>query len=322
MTKNLIVDISHHQPSNKIDWAQAAKEVSLFIIRVQYGSTTIDREYKNHVANCKKYGISFAHYAYGCYVSVNDAKVEANDFIKRMDKEAKFLVLDIEQDTVNACGTAKLQEASQAFIDICKAAGYKTGVYISHHLYNQYGLNKLKSDFLWLPRYGSDNGTPQTKPDYPCDLWQYSQNCKVDWYFSNLDLNQLNSDKSLEWFIGEQKVVEAPKVEVKAETSVSNDSYLHVVKSGDTLSKIAVKYGLTVDYLVKLNNIDDPNRIYVGQRLKLKGNASTAQYYTIKSGDSLSKIAANYGTTVNQLVAWNNIKNKNVIYAGQKIRVK
>lgn len=45
-------------------------------------------------------------------------------------------------------------------------------------------------------------------------------------------------------------------------------------------------------------------------------------YYTIKKGDTLSKIAKAYKTTVEQLVKWNNIKNKNLIYPGQKIRVK
>lgn len=48
----------------------------------------------------------------------------------------------------------------------------------------------------------------------------------------------------------------------------------------------------------------------------------SAEYYVIKRGDTLSGIAKRFGTTVNQLVAWNGIKNPNLIYAGQKIRVK
>lgn len=52
------------------------------------------------------------------------------------------------------------------------------------------------------------------------------------------------------------------------------------------------------------------------------GSASSSQYYTIKSGDTLSGIAAKYGTTVSQLQAWNGITNPNLIYAGNKIRVK
>lgn len=197
MSNHLIVDISHHQPSNKINWAQAAKEVALAIIRVQYGSRTIDQEYKNHVANCKKYGIPFAHYAYGCFVSVQDAIVEAQDFLNRIDKEAKFLVLDTEDDTVKACGK-DVARASQVFIDTCKKAGYKTGFYVSHHLYTQYGLNNVKADFLWLPRYGN-------QPNFPCDLWQYTDRGRVGWYSGNLDLNKIIGSKSLSWFLGEKE---------------------------------------------------------------------------------------------------------------------
>lgn len=51
-------------------------------------------------------------------------------------------------------------------------------------------------------------------------------------------------------------------------------------------------------------------------------SSSSVEYYTVVSGDNLTKIAARYGTTVNQLVSWNNIKNPNLIYVGQKLRVK
>ena len=54
---------------------------------------------------------------------------------------------------------------------------------------------------------------------------------------------------------------------------------------------------------------------------RLYGKPS-AEYYTVKKGDNLTKIAKKYGTTVNQLVAWNNIANPNLIYPGQKLRVK
>ena len=51
-------------------------------------------------------------------------------------------------------------------------------------------------------------------------------------------------------------------------------------------------------------------------------SGSSTTTYTFKSGDTLSGIAAKYGTSVSQLCSWNGIKNANVIYAGQKIRVK
>ena len=52
------------------------------------------------------------------------------------------------------------------------------------------------------------------------------------------------------------------------------------------------------------------------------GSGSSAVYYTVKSGDTLSKIAAKYGTTYQKIATLNGIKNPNKIYVGQKLRVK
>lgn len=54
----------------------------------------------------------------------------------------------------------------------------------------------------------------------------------------------------------------------------------------------------------------------------LNSKKETKVYYTIKKGDTLNKIANTYKTTIKQLTTWNNIKNPNLIYPGQKIRVK
>lgn len=110
-------------------------------------------------------------------------------------------------------------------------------------------------------------------------------------------------------------------------TSSGVSSTTYVVRSGDTLSGIASKFGTTYQHLANINGISDPNKIYPGQTLKISGGGSAPaspakQYYTIKSGDNLSSIASRYGTTVSQLCAWNGISNPNLIYAGTNIRVK
>lgn len=98
----------------------------------------------------------------------------------------------------------------------------------------------------------------------------------------------------------------------------------YTVKSGDTLSSIASKYGTTYQELARINGISNPNKIYPGQVLKIGGGSSipSTEYYMVKSGDTLSAIAKKYGTTVNQLASWNNIANVNKIYVGQKLRVR
>ena len=88
---------------------------------------------------------------------------------------------------------------------------------------------------------------------------------------------------------------------------------------------IAGKWGNGSDRKNKLQAAGyDYNAVQAEVNKKLGSGSSNSakQYYTIKSGDTLSEIAAKYGTTVSQLQSWNGIKNANVIYAGQKIRVK
>ena len=92
----------------------------------------------------------------------------------------------------------------------------------------------------------------------------------------------------------------------------------YTVKSGDTLSRIAAKYGTTVAKLVEINGIKNPNLIRVGQVLRLPGGAAK---YTVVAGDTLSRIAAKYGTTVAKLAADNGIKNPNLIHVGQVITI-
>ena len=92
------------------------------------------------------------------------------------------------------------------------------------------------------------------------------------------------------------------------------------------MSEIALKYNTTVSNLVRLNNISNPNLIYPGQKLIISKNASLGNecgkvLYTIKRGDTLTKIANKFDTTVSEIVSLNNIKNPNLIYAGTTIRV-
>lgn len=190
-----IIDISKW--NGNINWDVAAPQIDLAICRVQYGSRKVDERYKEYSTNLEQRGIPQAAYAYGMYISVNDAIVEADDFMARTSPKAKFLALDVEDDTLQACGAANLAKASQAFIDRCKSKGWKVGLYVSHHMYNNYGLSGVKADFLWLPRYGGQ------KPAYPCDLWQYTDTGYIDG-IGKVDLNRLNGNKSLDWFIGQE----------------------------------------------------------------------------------------------------------------------
>ena len=103
-----------------------------------------------------------------------------------------------------------------------------------------------------------------------------------------------------------------------------SSSATYTVQSGDTLSGIASKFGTTYQHLAEINGIANPNLIYVGQVLKVDGNAQTssAVYYTVQAGDTLSGIASAYETTYQAIANLNGISNPNLIYAGQRLRIK
>ena len=66
----------------------------------------------------------------------------------------------------------------------------------------------------------------------------------------------------------------------------------------------------------------DPDEVQAEVNRQLENKGTSVQYYTVQPGDNLTVIAKKYGTTVNKLVSLNGIANKNLIYVGQKLRVK
>ena len=107
----------------------------------------------------------------------------------------------------------------------------------------------------------------------------------------------------------------------------------YTVKKGDTLSKIASQYHVSLAALEKANSqIKNFNVINVGQKINIPGQSDGFQApatspakggtYTVKSGDTLSKIASSHGVSLAALEKANpQIKNFNVISVGQKINL-
>lgn len=97
----------------------------------------------------------------------------------------------------------------------------------------------------------------------------------------------------------------------------------YTVRSGDTLSSIAAKFGTSYQTLASLNGISNPNLIYIGQTLRVNGSANTGSvYYTVQAGDTLSSIASRYGTSYQILASLNGLSNANLIFPGQTLKIK
>jgi LysM repeat protein len=102
----------------------------------------------------------------------------------------------------------------------------------------------------------------------------------------------------------------------------------HRVKAGQNLSQIARYYGVSVQSIVRANNLWNPNYIYTGQLLKIPvpcsqppPQAKCTKIHVVKRGEYLKQLARRYGTTWQAIANLNNIKNPNLIYPGQRLKV-
>ena len=98
----------------------------------------------------------------------------------------------------------------------------------------------------------------------------------------------------------------------------------HKVKSGDTLSAIAVEYNTTVKEIKKENKLDS-DLIFTGQELKIDDlkveTKEETKTHKVKSGDTVAKLAEKYEVTVANIVAWNELKSADLIMVGQVLNV-
>lgn len=122
-----------------------------------------------------------------------------------------------------------------------------------------------------------------------------------------------------------------------------DSSITYTVRSGDTVSALAQRYGSTVDAIAKANGLSNAGLIFVGQTLVIPVKSGTTQpatltpvptlpstgptavpsggSYTVRGGDTLYALAIQFNTTVAALAQLNNIVNPNLIYPGQVLVV-
>ena len=107
-----------------------------------------------------------------------------------------------------------------------------------------------------------------------------------------------------------------------ASSSGASGPGTYTVRSGDCLSTIGSRLGVPWKSIASANDIRSPYTIYPGEVLTIPGGStSSGQSYTVRSGDTLSEIAAQYGTTYTRLAQINGIGNPNLIYPGQTLRI-
>lgn len=314
--RNQFIDVSSYQPDT-VAFFQAAKNQGALGVVVKLtegsedGSAYINPRAATQIRNALAVGLRVSCYHFARYTSVADAQNEARFFVK-IAKQFGMYDDTLMIDDAEVHSAADYQSASLAFLQEVEALGYKnTGIYSMKSFFtggilNSHGFGQRK---VWVAGYGVtslgiDNAA----------AWQYS------------DHGIMGIDTSYDFdgaFTTGSVSGSVPQITVPAPQPVQHVGHpamgIYTVQPGDTLSGIATKFGTTYQTLAAINGIGDPNRIWTGQVLKVTGQPTTQNTYYVQAGDTLSGIAAKFGTTVSALVSANGISNPNVIYVGQKI---
>lgn len=305
------IDISHHQRGIDL----GAVDVDFVICKATEGNGYTDEMCDTFYQKAKSLGKKLGVYHFARPDLGNSAEAEADWFVKETlgyHKEA-MLILDWES------GNLKDTTWARKWLDrVYSKTGVRPVIYMSASVMRSADWGDVVAgDYgLWVANYGTNDGTAQESVfnNYPLKywsfyaLWQYTSKGRLNGYNSNLDLNYFSGDGTA-WdkYAGGSPSSSKPSNPVET-------------KSTDELAQevIAGKYGNGDVRKQALGSRYDEVQARVNEIL----GTNKVEYYVVQKNDNLTKIANKYGTTVNQLVAWNNISNPNLIYAGQKLRVR
>lgn len=294
------IDVSYHK--GNIDWNKVKPSVSFVILRLGWignkNNHTIDPKFEEYYNKCKSLNIPIGVYVYNYCNSEESALNGAKWVIERLTNKTLELpvYLDMEDSSIASLGKIKLTNICIAFNTEIEKTGLWAGVYANLNWYNNFlDKNLIKKKYTtWIAHYTS--GIDKYKGEY--DMWQSSSTGRINGISSNVDTDYLYRDLisqigdisptnpndeilklANEVISGKYGNGEARKkalgdkysaVQAKVnELMAKRNEIKYVVKKGDTLSEIALKYGTTVNNIAKKNNIKNVNKIYIGQVLKI-----------------------------------------------------
>ena len=312
--KKFGIDVSVWQRG--MNFKQAKNEgVEFVIMRGMYGNAK-DTEFEKHYINAKNAGLGVGVYQWGRAANEAQAREEAQLLIEHCLKGKVFeypIYYDVEDAIILNKSINETTDIIKAWAETIENAGYFAGVYMNQSCFENdvIGDELAKLYTQWRAKWTTEDRKPNE-----VQMWQFGG-----------ETNLIRSNKITNMVCDQDYAYEDfPTIIKNAGLNGFNAIFPTTVKK--SVSELAVevingKWGNGESRKKSLTNAGyDYNAVQNEVNRLLNNNGTTAQYYVVQAEDTLSEIAKKYGTTVNQLVSWNNIKNANLIYIGQKIRVK
>ncbi len=315
------IDVSAYQ--GQINFAEVKNAgIDVVYIKSSEGDYLEDPEFKNNYNKAKNNGLNVGFYHFVRARNEEEAIKEAEFFSNVISGTDPNCRLAMDFEVFGDLSREEINFISMIFLEKTKELTGKDLVIYSN-TYDAINIfsNELAKQYpLWVAQYGvsrpSDNGKWSNWIGF-----QYSDNGEISGISGRVDLDRFTEAIFL------NNSSEVPKPQNPSPEEIQNVIF-YTVKRGDTLSKIAYMYGVTVEQIARENNIKNVNLIFTGEVLQITTSdtnsnnnitSSVTTYYTVKRGDNLYRIARRFGTTVNSIVKLNNIKNPNLIFPGQRL---
>ncbi len=312
------IDVSEWQ--GRINFKEVAESgIEVVYIRASEGTSYIDPYFMDNYRGAKENGIRVGFYHFLTATTTEEAEREAKFFvsnIKGLEPDCK-LAMDFE--VFNGLGREEINRISKVFLEKVEELSGKECVIYSDasNARDVFDEELAKKYPIWVADYFVDEPANNGK----WDSWvgfQYSDKGRIKGISGNVDRDR---------FTGGIFLSDTSSIPNDTTSNPEQNFKEIVIKRGDTLSKIAKEYNTSYQYLAKINNISNPNRIYVGEEIKVpvledeKIHDTSHRLYIVKRGDTLTKIAREYRLTVKEIVELNDISNPNRIYVGEILRV-
>lgn len=247
------IDVSAY--TGEIDYRQVADYgIRVAILRITELGNTVDPTFERNYRGFRENRVLTGVYKYSYALSVEEARQEAQAVLDVLrGRKLEFPVFyDVEWNQQRGLPSSELTEIIREFRRVIVDGGYLFGIYCNTNWYNSVlDVSALPYDY-WLAAYPyNDDGqlVPALRP--PVGIgWQYSSKGQIPGIGTYVDLDVFYTD-------------------------FGNDEpddekyFVYTVKPGDTLTAIAMRFHTTVEELVRLNDIQDPNVIQVGQELRI-----------------------------------------------------
>lgn len=312
------IDISQYQQALKM---QTVKNAGFEFVILRGGYTGYgparqkvkDPYFERFYKEAKAVGLPVGAYWYSCCNDKASGKAEAEFFYQNCLKGKRFefpIYIDVEESRWQAGQRTGVTDGVLAFFETLEGYGFYCGIYSSQSWFD-YNLETKRLDKYtkWVACWR--NTRPQFRYS-KFDLWQNSSNgwCggyRVDTNICYVDFDKEIKDKGLNGFPKKKPAKPEPKpTKKKTVAQLAKEVIDGKWGNGDERKKKLTDAGYDYDKVqAKVNEMLKPKEIT----------------YTVKSGDTLSGIAKKYKTTVDALVKKNNIKNKNLIYVGQVLKI-